>query len=153
MKISCAGPLGAVLALAVSLAGAKALASHNIRCELEAEVVEVARLARLNGVVQIFRVRSSSSPKNHVETVTLRVTKVGKSHGCSRFPVGSKRILAVAKRQFGHFEKGQRWVLSYHNQGDVMASRISWKVKRRGRGPARLDAVEPRSAQGRYAAE
>jgi hypothetical protein len=135
MKISDAGLSRGVLALALSLVGTEASASHNIRCELEAKVIEVGCLAQLNGAVRIFRVPQGRNKNRCVETVTLQVTRVGKEHGCARLPVGSKRTLAVPRRQMGHFRKGQRLVLSYHNEGDVMVSHISWRVKKKVRAP------------------
>jgi hypothetical protein len=100
-------------------------ASHFMSCDLEAKVVTIQNIARLDGVA-IFR----KGMEDYEQLVTIEVTKTEgtpRPHEC--LPVGNKSLLHVKKDQLNKFTLGQSLKLHYQNVGDSMGSRISWDLK------------------------
>lgn len=114
-----------VLLAVFAIASTTSFASHMQMCTVEAKVVEIKNLARLDGVA-IFR--QGIEDYEQIATVeVLKVTDVNSRNGC--IAVGTKVSLHVDDKKQGAYQEDQVLTFEYQNVGDAMGSRISWLVK------------------------
>jgi hypothetical protein len=101
-----------------------AWASHFIECGIEAKVVAVTNIERLDGVTS-YGDRESSFE----QILTLELVKVADKSGREPCPSeGTQVTLYVAREQQGHYGIGDELLLEYHNNGDARGSDIRWSV-------------------------
>ena len=101
-----------------------AWASHYIECGIEARVVAIDNIERLDGVTS-YGYRESSFE----QIVTLELVKVTDKSGREPCPSeGTQETLYVAHEQQGHYGIGDELLLEYHNNGDARGSDIKWLV-------------------------
>lgn len=108
--------------------GTPAWASHFMSCDVEAEVVEVQNLARLDGQAT-FR----EGMEDYEQIVRLKVTAVNVDAKASLpgrcIPEGTETTLHVKQDQVGDYKQGDTLKFHYNNVGDALGSRITWTLR------------------------
>jgi hypothetical protein len=101
-----------------------AWASHFIECDIEARVVAVKNIERLDGVTSY-----GDRESNFEQILTLELVKVTDKSAREPCPSeGTQETLYVAREQQGHYGIGDELLLEYHNNGDARGSDIRWSV-------------------------
>lgn len=112
--------------VAASAVSTSAFATHRYQCDVEAEITNTSRLARLDDSA-IFA--SPNGPvKDDVEVVAaIKITAVNAD--CRALKKGESLMLHVKKELQEKYTVSNKLKLTYQNMGDVNASKISWTVR------------------------
>ncbi len=112
--------------LSLALLGSSAFASHRISCQVEAEILAVNDLGRLNGSVKTFQ----DGSQDKEQTVRIKITKILKddSFSGSCIKEGTKLTLHVKEDEQDDYKKGNNLTLDYQNMGDSVHNLTSWDV-------------------------
>ncbi len=117
------------LLVPLALLASQAFGSHFQICEVDAHILEVNDVARLDGVAIFMNPHFMHGKSDFDQVMKLQVNNVGKVEGHGGcISKGSTPLLSVKKEQVGTYKKGQALKLQYKNVGDVSGSRISWEI-------------------------
>lgn len=121
-------------ALGLPLVSTVAQASHNVRCDLRAEVVSVTALERLNGEILLSK-DEKVVIGDHEALLTVKVVGVvedaDEGEGAFDSCLGEKDSTAtfhVSDAQRKEYKEGQILRFYYANVGDQEGSRITWEL-------------------------
>lgn len=107
-----------------------AKASHFVLCGIEAEILSVKNLEKLNGTIIVSRM--PDLPSQYDQLMTLKISKaesLGAREGC-HLKVNSTVTLQVAEKELGLYSEGKTLKLIYSNQGDRGGSFVTWEIDR-----------------------
>jgi len=118
-----------LLILSTILLSSGAFASHSISCKVEATVISVSGLTRLNGT-SVYSQDEKRVKTDHEQVAVVRINKIVSVDGStpSCLPLASEHSVLVQTEDLDALAQGEKVTLRYSNQGDRVGSAVSWNL-------------------------
>lgn len=117
--------------LAVAVSAVPAFGSHYMMCDTKVKVLDVKRVARLDGTAIFKNGNFTPGPAaDHEQMMTIEVLETSnvEGHSATCLRTGIQETLMVRKELINQFKKGDSLKLKYRNIGDVSGSSITWEI-------------------------